>query len=221
ERFGVRGIRAALQHDERFQLQIQALLRAAPAGELRILLPFVTTGEELRHARALIAEIARELDMPATVPVGAMIEVPAAALTVDHIAAHADFLSVGTNDLIQYTLAVDRSNKEVAALYNACDPAVLRLIEMSIKAADGAGIVANMCGQMSGSTTYTQLLLGMGLRQFSVAPAAIPEIKRVCRAVTIDQCRQVAERAMAMESARAIKNYLRDELKKLTPEAAA
>jgi phosphotransferase system enzyme I (PtsI) len=142
-------------------------------------------------------------------------------MMIDQFVEEVDFISIGTNDLIQYTLAVDRSNKEVAALYNACDPAVLRLIEMSIKAADRAGIVTNMCGQMSGSTTYTQLLLGMGLRQFSVAPAAIPEIKRICRSVTIERCRQIAERAMAMESARAIKIFLREELKKAIPETTA
>jgi phosphotransferase system enzyme I (PtsI) len=139
---------------------------------------------------------------------------------IDQFVQEVDFISIGTNDLIQYTLAVDRSNKEVAALYNACDPAVLRLIEMSIKAADQAKITANMCGQMSGSTTYTQLLLGLGLRQFSVAPAAIPEIKQVCRKVNIEQCRQIAERVMSMETARTIKSYLREELKKVVPEPA-
>jgi len=132
-----------------------------------------------------------------------------------------DFISIGTNDLIQYTLAVDRSNKEVAALYNACDPAVLRLIDMSIKAADRAKVGVNMCGQMSGSTTYTQLLLGLGLRQFSVAPAAIPEIKRVCRGVTIPQCEEIARRALTMERASTIKSFLREELKKSVPEVAA
>ena len=118
---------------------------------------------------------------------------PAAVMMIDQFVEEVDFISIGTNDLIQYTLAVDRSNKEVADLYNACDPAVLRLIEMSIKAAEsGRSRSVNMCGQMSGSTTYTQLLIGLGLRQFSVAPAAIPEIKRVCRAVTIPQCEEVA-----------------------------
>ncbi len=128
ERFGLRGVRAALQHDERFRLQIQALLRAAPAGALRILLPFVTTGDELRQTRILIGQIAHEMGVGMQVPIGAMIEVPAAALTVDHLAAYADFLSVGTNDLIQYTLAIDRTDERLAGHYEPRTPAVLRLL---------------------------------------------------------------------------------------------
>src|SRR5262249_59654835 len=104
-----------------------------------------------------------------------MVEVPAAVLMIDRFVEEVDFVSIGTNDLIQYTLAVDRGNKEVAGLYNSCDPAVLRLIEMTIQAGKKAGVTVNMCGQMSGSPIYTQLLLGLGLRQFSVTPAAIPE----------------------------------------------
>jgi phosphoenolpyruvate-protein phosphotransferase (PTS system enzyme I) len=200
-------------------------LRASVLGNLRVMFPLITTIQELRSAKMVLCDVMEDLDeakLPFNreIPVGMMVETPAAAMMIDQFVQEADFISIGTNDLIQYTLAVDRSNKEVAALYNACDPAVLRLIDMSIKAADRAEITANMCGQMSGSTTYTQLLLGMGLRQFSVAPAAIPEIKRVCRTVTIEQCQQIAARAMAMESARAIKSYLREELKKSVPEIA-
>jgi phosphoenolpyruvate-protein phosphotransferase (PTS system enzyme I) len=148
------------------------------------------------------------------IPIGMMVEVPSAVMLIDHFVEEVHFISIGTNDLIQYTLAVDRGNKEVANLYNASDPAMLRLIDMTLKAANRRGIPANMCGQMSGSTTYTQLLIGLGLRHFSVAPGAIPEIKRVVRQSTVQDCQRIAQRALGMESAQTINNYLREELKK-------
>ncbi|HEY2147289.1 MAG TPA: phosphoenolpyruvate--protein phosphotransferase [Pirellulales bacterium] len=223
---GLRSIRLSLRNIPLFRTQLRAVLRASVLGNLRVMFPLITTIQEFRSAKMVLTDVMEDLEeskLPFNrdIPIGMMVETPAAAMMIDQFVEEVDFISIGTNDLIQYTLAVDRSNKEVAGLYNACDPAVLRLIEMSIKSADQAGIVTNMCGQMSGSTTYTQLLLGMGLRQFSVAPATIPEIKRICRSVTIDQCRQIAERAMAMESASAIKSYLREELKKAIPETAA
>ena len=202
---GLRSIRLSLRNIPLFRTQLRAVLRASVLGDLRVMFPLITTIQEFRSAKMVLTDVMEDLEesklsFNRDIPIGMMVETPAAAMMIDQFVEEVDFISIGTNDLIQYTLAVDRSNKEVAGLYNACDPAVLRLIEMSIKAADHAGIVTNMCGQMSGSTTYTQLLLGMGLRQFSVAPAAIPEIKRICRSVTIDQCRQIAERAMVMEN---------------------
>jgi phosphotransferase system enzyme I (PtsI) len=139
-------------------------------------------------------------------------------LMIDHFVDEVDFLSVGTNDLTQYTLAADRGNKDVADLYSSADPAVLRLIQMAIKTADLKEVPITVCGQMSGNAIYTMLLLGMGLRRFSVTPSSIPEIKKVCRTVTIPQCQLVTERVMAMENSRDIKNYLREELKKILPE---
>ena len=150
--------------------------------------------------------------------IGMMVEVPAAVMMIDNFAEEVDFFSIGTNDLIQYTLAVDRSNKDVVGLYNAADPAVLKLIAITIEAAANKSIPVNMCGQMSGNTTYTMLLLGMGLRQFSVAPSAIPEIKKVCRSVTIEQCTAVAQRVMAMENARDINSFLKRQLRETVPE---
>jgi phosphoenolpyruvate-protein phosphotransferase (PTS system enzyme I) len=147
-----------------------------------------------------------------------MVEVPAAVMMIDRFVEEVDFLSIGTNDLIQYTLAVDRSNKDVAALYNAADPAVLKLIQIALNTAARATVPVNICGQMSGNPTYTMLLLGLGLRGFSVTPGAIPEIKKTCRSVTIPQCQAVAGRAMEMENGRDIKSYLREELKKVLPE---
>ena len=148
-----------------------------------------------------------------------MVEVPAAVMMIDHFLKEVDFISIGTNDLIQYTLAVDRSNKEVADLYQACDPAVLRLIQMSLQAAQAAGVPASVCGQMSGTPHYAMLLLGMGLTEFSVPSSAILEIKRVCRSVTLEHCREIAATAMQMQSAHEIDTYLKEELKKLVPQA--
>jgi phosphotransferase system enzyme I (PtsI) len=223
---GLRSIRLSLRNIPLFRTQLRAVLRASVLGNLHVMFPLVTTIQELRSAKMVLSDVMEDLDesqipFNRKIPVGMMVETPAAAIMIDQFVQEVDFISIGTNDLIQYTLAVDRSNKEVAALYNACDPAVLRLIDMSIKAGDRAKVGVNMCGQMSGSSTYTQLLLGLGLRQFSVAPAAIPEIKRVCRGVTIPQCEEIARRALTMERAITIKSYLREELKKALPEAAA
>jgi phosphotransferase system enzyme I (PtsI) len=131
-----------------------------------------------------------------------MVEVPAAVMMIDHFVEEVDFLSIGTNDLVQYTMAADRSNKDVVALYNVADPAVLKLVAMAIEAADRKPVPINLCGQMSSS----------------VAPAAIPEIKKVCRSVTVEQCKKVAQRALTMETARNVVSYLREELKKNVPE---
>src|SRR5262249_44793841 len=141
-------------------------------------------------------------------------------IMIDAFANEVDFLSIGTNDLIQYTLAVDRDNKEVAELYNAADPALRCLIETAIKAANAAEAEVNVCGQMSSSTTYTMLLLGLGLRRFSVTPSSLHEIKRVVRSVSVEQCQALAERVRSMENARNIRSFLKEELRKTQPEAA-
>jgi phosphotransferase system enzyme I (PtsI) len=141
-------------------------------------------------------------------------------MMIDHFVEEVDFLSIGTNDLIQYTLAVDRSNRDVVGLYNPADPAVLKLIAIAIEAANRKQVPINMCGQMSAAPTFTMLLLGLGLRRFSVTPGAIPEIKRICRHLTIPDCEAVARRAMTMENARDITAYLRGELKKRVPEVS-
>jgi phosphotransferase system enzyme I (PtsI) len=152
------------------------------------------------------------------VPVGMMVETPAAVMMIERFVEEVDFLSIGTNDLIQYTLAVDRSNKDVVGLYNPTDPAILRQIQISIEAADRKQIPISMCGQMSGSPLYTMLLLGMGLRRFSVTPSAIPEVKNVCRSVTLAECQIVAQRSMSMDNARDVKNYLKEEVRKYVRE---
>jgi phosphoenolpyruvate-protein phosphotransferase (PTS system enzyme I) len=222
---GLRSIRLALRNLTMFRTQLRAALRASALGNVQVMFPLISTLLELRQAKMVLADVMEDLDEHGVefnrkVPVGMMVEVPAAVMMMDRFVEEVDFLSIGTNDLIQYTLAVDRSNKDVVALYSPADPAVLRLIAMAIQAANRKPVPINMCGQMSGNPAYTMLLLGLGLRQFSVTPSAIPEIKYVCRHVTIPQCEAVVGRVMSMENARDITNFLREELKRRVPDSA-
>ena len=219
---GLRSIRLALRHLTMFRTQLRAILRASVLGDLRVMFPLISTMLELRQAKMVLADVMEDLDEHGiefnhNLAVGMMVEVPAAVVMIDRFVEEVDFLSIGTNDLIQYTLAVDRSNKDVVGLYNPADPAVLRLIGMAIDAADKKPIPITMCGQMSGNPCYAMLLLGMGLRHFSVSPAALPEIKNICRRVSVAECREIAGRAATMENARDITNYLREELKRRVP----
>jgi phosphotransferase system enzyme I (PtsI) len=216
---GLRSIRLALRSLPVFRTQLRAALRATALGNLQIMFPLICTLMELRQAKMVLADVMEDLQehhvpFNRDVPIGMMVETPAAVIMIDHFVEEVDFLSIGTNDLIQYTLAVDRSNKEVVGLYNPADPAVLRLIAMSIEAAERKHVPINMCGQMSGSPLYTMLLLGMGLRRFSVTPSAIPEVKNICRKVTLSDCQAISARVMTMENARDVKSYLKEEVKK-------
>jgi len=219
---GLRSIRLALRNLPMFRTQLRAILRASTLGNVRVMFPLISTVLELRQAKMVLADVMEDLDEHGIpyrrdMPIGMMVEVPAAVMMLDRFVEEVQFLSIGTNDLIQYTLAVDRSNKDVVSLYNAADPAVLKLIRLAIETADKHGVPINLCGQMSSSPTYTMLLLGLGLRRFSVSPSAIPEVKNICRQVTIEQCRAVAERAFSLENARDIKTYLREELRRRVP----
>jgi phosphotransferase system enzyme I (PtsI) len=180
---GLRAIRLCLSEPHIFHSQIRAILRASHYGSVKLLIPMISTLSELRQALQLIDRAKRSLrdqNIPfdETMPVGGMIEVPAAALKADAFARELDFLSIGTNDLIQYTLAIDRTDDSVAHLYNPLHPAVLQLIEMSIRAADKAGKPISVCGEMAGDPKLTRLLLGFGLRQFSMHPAHVLAVKR-------------------------------------------
>jgi phosphotransferase system enzyme I (PtsI) len=223
---GLRSIRLSLRQLPMFRTQLRAILRASALGDVRVLFPLVSTIVELRQARMVLADVMEDLAehgiaFNPKMPVGMMVETPAAVIMLDAFIREVDFVSIGTNDLIQYTLAVDRGNKEVADLYNACDPAVLRQLRRSLDVAREAGVPANVCGQMSGSVMYTQLLLGLGLRQMSVPASAIPEIKQVCRSVSVAECRGIADRALAMDSAREVKAFLRDQMRRLLSESVA
>ncbi|MBX3431771.1 MAG: phosphoenolpyruvate--protein phosphotransferase [Pirellulales bacterium] len=220
---GLRSIRLALKNRDLFRTQLRAILRASAHGDIKLMFPLIGTLMELRQAKMVLADAMEDLEedgiaFDREMKVGMMVEVPAAVMMMDMFVHEVDFFSIGTNDLIQYCLAVDRSNKDVAALYTAADPAVLRMIHMAITTADKHGVPISMCGQMCGSPMYTMLLLGMGLRTMSVTPSAVPEIKRVCRSVSIDQCKRVAKHALKLDNARDIKTFLKEELMKVFPE---
>ncbi len=222
---GLRSIRLSLRHLPSFRTQLRAILRASVLGDVRVMFPLIGTLQELRQARAVLLDLMEDLaeegvEFDPQIPVGMMVEVPSAVTLADRFAREADFMSIGTNDLIQYALAVDRSNKEVASLYNASDPAVLRMIDAVVQAAQSQPIEVSLCGQMSASTVYTMLLLGLGLRCLSVPPAAIPEVKNLIRNVTMQQCRQVADRALSLENAMEITDFLKQELIKAVPDTA-
>jgi phosphotransferase system enzyme I (PtsI) len=219
---GLRSVRLSLRHPELFRPQLRALLRCSALGDVRIMFPLVSTLAELRDARAVLDDVAAELKAEGhaireKVPVGIMIEVPAAALVADHFAKEVDFFSIGTNDLIQYTLAVDRSNENVANLYSAADPAVLRLIAMVIEAARNQGIEVSVCGTMAGEPLYTMLLLGLGLRQLSVPPHQLPEIKRVIRSVRIESAQSLAAEVLRQKTAADVVERLERALRQLLP----
>ncbi len=222
---GLRSIRLSLRNLPIFRTQLRAILRASVLGEVQIMFPLISTMLELRQAKMVLTDVMEDLEehgLPfrRDIKVGIMVEVPSVVIMIDHFLEEVDFLSIGTNDLIQYALVVDRSNKDVSGLYTASDPAVLKLIDMAVSSARRRQTPVNLCGQMSGSPTYTMLLLGLGLRQLSVTPSAIPEIKRIIRTVTISQCEAVASRALTLENARDIKSYLKEELKRILPDRA-
>src|SRR6516165_3009540 len=186
---GLRAIRLSLRHRRLLDPQLAAMLRAASDGPLRILLPMISAAGEIRLVREALEQVARRLRrrgarLPkALPPLGAMIEVPGAALAADALAAEADFFAIGTNDLVQYTLAIDRSDEQVAHLYNPLHPAVLRLIQFAIEAALRRSMPISVCGEMAGEPRYAALLLGLGLRNLSMAPRNIPRVKQRIRSL--------------------------------------
>jgi phosphotransferase system enzyme I (PtsI) len=188
---GLRAIRLSLKQPQLLIDQFRAMLRAAALGPVRVLLPMVTTAEEVEQAAQMLRRCYADLKTEgaavpdALPPLGTMIEIPAAALSADSLAAVSDFFALGTNDLVQYTVAIDRGNDQVAALYNPLNPAVLRLIEFTLEAARRAGIPVSICGEMGADPRYTPLLLGLGLREFSVGSAALPRIKQRIRALSL------------------------------------
>lgn len=221
---GLRSVRLCLRNLPLFKTQLRAILRASVHGDVRIMFPMISTVMELRQCKGILREVQEDLEearipFKPDVPVGTMIEVPSAAMMADVLAKQVNFFSIGTNDLVQYTLAADRNNEAVADLYSAADPAVLRLIDRVAKAGASAGVGVNVCGEMSGEPMFAPLLLGLGVRQLSATPRKIPDIKRVIRAVTLPDCQKLAGECLGMETASEVTRYLRDHLRRILPDA--
>lgn len=208
---GLRALRLCLRMPDLFRGQLRPLLRAACGQTLRLMLPMVSCVDEVRQARRIIAEVSRELpasERPVRLLVGAMIEIPSAALMADQLARECDFFSIGTNDLTQYVLAVDRISKSVAHLYQPTHPAVLRLIKMTVDGAHAAGIPVCVCGEMAGVPRQALLLVGLGLRDLSMPPKALPEVKAALRAVTLDALESLALEALRLHTAEEVQSLL-------------
>lgn len=209
-RLGLRGIRLTLSEPELFATQLRALLRASQHGRLRILLPFVSSVEEIEQARAAMVQAASDVGVdPATVPLGAMIEVPSAALTADLLAGAADFLSVGTNDLIQYTLAVDRTDDRVTDLYAPHHPAVVRLLAAVARAARRQKCPLSICGEMAADPGTLGLLVGLGYRTFSMRPAAVPVAKDALARLSCADARRAAREALRARDIEGVEAVIR------------
>ncbi len=198
---GLRAVRLCLHDPTIFRPQLRAIYRASAHGRVQLMIPMISSVDELHQVLEMIRETKSELKregraFSTRVPIGGMIEVPAAAVAADLFAEHLDFLSIGTNDLIQYTLAIDRVDDSVNYLYDPLHPSVLRLIQMTIDAGERAGIPVTMCGEMAGDIRYTRLLLGMGLRAFSMDPTLLPEIKKVIRESEIQRLMRQAKKVL-------------------------
>ncbi|MCL2599614.1 MAG: aldolase/citrate lyase family protein, partial [Treponema sp.] len=196
-----RAIRLSLANPELFKVQLRAMLRASVHGNLKIMFPLICCAEEVEHARALLDEARaecrkRKQPFAKDIKVGIMIEVPAAAISADILAEKSDFFSVGTNDLIQYSLAADRGNEKVHYLSDSHHPAVLRLLKRTIDAAHENGIKAAVCGELAGDLSATAILLGLGLDEFSMNAPSIPRIKEIIRGTSLESCRALAAKAL-------------------------
>ncbi len=215
---GWRAIRMCLDQPALFGVQLRALLRAAAHGDVRILLPLVVSVDEVREVRQLLADAARELQRRGApfrpgVPVGVMIETPAAAIAADTFVQDADFFSIGTNDLVQYTLAVDRGNANLAERFTPLHPAVLRLIRRTVEAGGQGGLEVSVCGEMGSNPLMAFVLLGLGIRSLSVSPRALPFLKRILRSVPLATAVEAAEAALAANTAAEAERIVRRQLR--------
>lgn len=217
---GWRAIRMCLDRPHILKTQLRAILRASHYGHLKIMYPMVSRAEEIRKANAILEEARKELKSEGLpfdekLEVGIMVEIPSAAVIADILAKEVDFFSIGTNDLIQYTLAVDRMNEHISNLYEPLHPAVLRLIKNVIDASHNAGKWTGMCGEMAGDTIAIPILLGMGLDEFSMSASSIPQVKKIIRSLTYDEAKQIAKRALSLERSEDIRNMVEEVLKKV------
>ncbi|HEU4886687.1 MAG TPA: phosphoenolpyruvate--protein phosphotransferase [Thermoanaerobaculia bacterium] len=220
---GLRALRLCMQHRDMFKTQLRALLRASAFGKIKIMFPLVSGVQELRQVKTLVREIRMELDAEGIahnpdLQIGIMIEVPSAAVIADMLATEADFFAIGTNDLIQYSLAIDRGNEKVSYLYEPLHPAILRLVKGVIDAGKRAGIPVEMCGEMAADPIYAIVLLGLGLEIFSMNPSSIPVIKNVIRSVRYKDCRRIAELALNKKTAQEIEEFVIESVAMRFPE---
>jgi len=214
---GWRGIRYSLAHEDIFRTQLRAIYRASPYGRLHIMIPMVTLVEEVQRTRQLCRQVMDELEREGhpfsrEVPLGIMVETPAAVLMADHLARHSDFFSIGTNDLLQYTLAVDRGNERASRLYQPLDVAVLRAIRQTVEAGHRRGLWISVCGEMSNEPLACVALVGLGVDKISTSPFGLPGIKSLLRSIAYEEARGWMEEAVGLESAAEVQAYLTQRL---------
>jgi phosphotransferase system enzyme I (PtsI) len=221
---GLRSIRYCLKNQPMFRTQLRALLRASALGPIKIMFPLIMSTSEFRQAKWVLKEVMEDLaedgiPYDPKIPVGMMVEVPSAALMADAFAREVDFFSIGTNDLVQYTLAVDRTNERVAHLFNPAHPAVVKLIKDVARVARRRDLPLSCCGESAGDLDFAMLLIGLGLRTLSANAASIPQLKRLVRSVTVEQCERIARRVLSFDSDVTVSAFLRDQARKIIPEA--
>jgi phosphoenolpyruvate-protein phosphotransferase len=219
---GWRAVRVSLDDVEFFKMQLRAILRASVNRNIRIMYPMISTFEEIKRASAVLAEVQKELKKEKIkfddhVQVGIMVETPSAAIMSEQLAAHVDFFSIGSNDLTQYVLAVDRGNERVSHLFDHFHPAVLRLIKQVIDAGHKAHIWVGICGELGADPLAIPLLIGLGIDELSMSPVAIPRAKMVLRALTVPECEEIATRALKFRGAGEVKKFLKRTLSKKFP----
>ena len=220
---GMRGLRFSLRHEEIFRTQLRAILRAAAHGNVRVMFPMVIGLEDFRKARSIVNRVRRQMLVEGTpmadrVSLGVMVETPASVFAIDLLAREADFVSIGTNDLIQYTLAVDRGNEAIAELYEPLHPAVLRAIRTVVEAGQRFGIRVGICGEMAGEPLYAVLLLGLGLTELSVSPYLVPEIKTILRASTYDEAVTLAQRCLGLATPSEVRTVVLEFMSRRFPQ---
>ncbi|MCR4432011.1 MAG: phosphoenolpyruvate--protein phosphotransferase [Tepidanaerobacteraceae bacterium] len=217
---GWRAIRMCLDRPDILKTQLRAILRASFYGNVKIMYPMICRAEEIIKANSILEEAKKELKAEGipfddNLEVGIMVEIPSAAVIADILAKEVDFFSIGTNDLIQYTLAVDRMNEHISNLYEPLHPAVLRLVKNVIDASHSAGKWTGMCGEMAGDVTATPILLGLGLDEFSMSASSIPQVKKIIRSLTFDEAKQIAEKALKMEKPQEIRKMMEEFIEKI------
>lgn len=211
---GLRAIRLCLKEIPIFKAQLRALLRASRYGNLKILLPMISSMEEIIRAKEIINEVKADLDKQKiayekNIPIGIMIEIPSAVMMANEMAKEVDFFSIGTNDLVQYSLAIDRINEHVSHLYNPFHPAVLRMIHRTVRAAKKAGIPVSLCGELAGDPLAISLMVGMELDSLSMNPISIPRVKKILRSISKSQLEKLVPKILTLSTGDEVLKYLK------------